>query len=196
MPLTETTLAKRLGVSRTPIREALRMLEQDGLVERANRGLRVRERSPSEIFEIYEARAALEAMAARSAAERHTDVDRVQLQARLHAMRQALNEPASKQAMLSREFHRTIWHASHNQTLIDLLERLHVHLFRYPTTTHVVEGRAEASYSEHEAIVDAILARDALKAAALAEEHMVNARNTKLKMLEDHPEVFGVTEYS
>jgi len=55
-PLTETTLAAQFSVSRTPIREALRRLEQDGLVERGPRGMQVRGRSPEEILEIYEVR--------------------------------------------------------------------------------------------------------------------------------------------
>src|SRR3954469_2885334 len=74
-PLVELALAEHYGTSRTPVREALRRLEQDGLVERGDRGMRVRTRSPEERLEIYEVRIPLEATAAAAAAERRTDLD-------------------------------------------------------------------------------------------------------------------------
>ncbi|MBO0826374.1 MAG: GntR family transcriptional regulator, partial [Streptosporangiales bacterium] len=74
-PLVETALAAWCEVSRTPIREALTRLEQDGLVDRTDRGLVVRQRSPEEILDIYETRLALEATAGRMAAERRTAHD-------------------------------------------------------------------------------------------------------------------------
>jgi DNA-binding GntR family transcriptional regulator len=73
-PLTELSLAAQYKVSRTPVREALRRLEQDGLVERGPRGMKVRGRSPEEILEIYEVRITLEGAAARAAAERRTEL--------------------------------------------------------------------------------------------------------------------------
>jgi DNA-binding GntR family transcriptional regulator len=77
--LVETELADRYGTSRTPVREALRRLEQDGLLERGRRGLQVRAPSAAEILEIYEVRIDLEALAAALAAERHTPLDLVRL---------------------------------------------------------------------------------------------------------------------
>ena len=73
--LVESSLARLCQVSRTPVREALTRLEQDGLVHQGARGLVVRERSPEEILDIYETRIVLEATAARLAAERHTALD-------------------------------------------------------------------------------------------------------------------------
>src|ERR1700753_1917999 len=73
--LTEMALAERLQVSRTPIREALTRLEQDGLIKRTGRGMVIRERSPEEILDIYEVRILLEADAARVAAERRSSLD-------------------------------------------------------------------------------------------------------------------------
>ena len=74
-PLVETYLARWCQVSRTPIREALTRLEQDGLVLRTDKGLVVRERSPEEILDIYETRVVLEATAARVAAIRRSRFD-------------------------------------------------------------------------------------------------------------------------
>src|SRR5690606_35558099 len=74
-PVVETALAEWCQVGRTPIREALTRLEQDGLLIRTSRGLVVRERSPDVILDIYETRILLEAAAARTAAARRTQLD-------------------------------------------------------------------------------------------------------------------------
>ena len=73
--LVEANLASTYGVSRTPIREALTRLQQDGLVHRGDRGLVVRESTPEEILDIYETRVILEAQAARLAAKRRTEFE-------------------------------------------------------------------------------------------------------------------------
>ena len=77
--LVEQNLAEWCGVSRTPIREALRRLEQDGLVERSSRGLVVTNRTPEQILDTYEVRIVLEEAVARFAAQRHTQIDRIRL---------------------------------------------------------------------------------------------------------------------
>lgn len=187
MHMVETSLAKTLGVSRTPIREALSRLEQDGLVERGSRGLQVRQRSPAEILEIFEVRIVLEGTAARLAAERHTEVDRIRIQGHLNKLEAQEASTPSVLAAINREFHRSIWQASHNRTLVDMLERLSVHLFRYPFTTYEAEGRAESSLLEHKELAEAIMSRDGDKAARLASHHMTIARNIRLEMWEANP---------
>ncbi len=192
MHLVETALAETLGVSRTPIREALSRLEQDGLVDRGSRGLQVRDRSPAEILEIFEVRIVLEGMAARLAAERHSEVDRIRIQghlARLTSERAA--EPATL-AEINRDFHRSIWLSSHNRTLIDMLERLSVHLFRYPFTTYEKPGRAKSSLVEHKELAEAIIARQADTAAQMASHHMTVARDIRLGMWQDNPALLDV----
>ena len=184
-PLIETALASRIGVSRTPIREALRRLEQDGLVERVDRGLRVRERSPEEILEIYEVRIVLEALAARAAAERHTAVDLMRLRTIHQQMKQVADEDVDEQAQVNVAFHKRIWWATHNSALIDVLSRLTVHLGRYPYTTYGRPGRWEAALSEHADLLNAIVARDADKADSIAREHMTRARDIRLEMWEE-----------
>jgi len=187
MHLVETSLAETLGVSRTPIREALSRLEQDGLVERGSRGLQVRHRSPAEILEIYEVRIVLEGTAARAAAERYTEVDRIRIQGHLARLEAHQGAEPGVLAATNREFHRSIWHASHNRTLVDMLERLSIHLFRYPFTTYQVPGRAETSLVEHRQLAEAILSRDGEAAARLASHHMTVARNIRLEMWEEDP---------
>jgi DNA-binding GntR family transcriptional regulator len=90
--LLETALSVKYGVSRTPVREALGRLAQDGLIERSTRGFRIKQRNPEQILEIYEARIALEARSAELAAKHRTDFDLARM-AHLLDERQATTDP-------------------------------------------------------------------------------------------------------
>jgi DNA-binding GntR family transcriptional regulator len=183
--LVESALGKRFGVSRTPIREALRMLEQDGVLERVNRGMRVRQTSSEEVLEIYGVRTILEAAAARDAAVRRTDYDLANLDRIMRSMAEAKTASPLDMAGINRSFHRAIWQAARNKTLMDLLERLAVHLRRYPATTYTRSGRWDEALDEHRALLEAIRDRDPEDAAALAEKHMSAARDVRLDMIRD-----------
>jgi DNA-binding GntR family transcriptional regulator len=184
-PLVEVQLAEWCGVSRTPIREALTRLEQDGLVERSERGLVVRQRSPEEILDIYEIRVVLEAMAARLAAERHTRMDKIRISKALERWQNAGAEmPPGELVNINLELHRATWIASHNQPLIDLLERLTLHLGRYPATTLTAPGRLKSALAEHQHLVDAVFARDPDAAAEAATEHFTTALKIRLEQSE------------
>lgn len=184
-PLVETTLASEYSVSRTPIREALRRLQQDGLVERGSRGMHVRSRSPEEILEIYEVRITLEVAAARAAAERRTQLDLARLEQIHQAMLIASTDDSEKVASTNRRFHEVVWSMSHNATLIDLLDRLHAHLIRYRETTLTYGDRWQTVLDEHAEMIDAIKDGDGDRAASIAEAHMVGARNVRLTMYAD-----------
>ena len=180
IPLVEAQLAEWCGVSRTPIREALTRLQHDGLIERSDRGLVVRQRSPEEILDIYEIRVGLEAMAARLAAERHTRLDGIRLAKALERWNEATD--AGDVVSTNQDFHRALWLASHSQTLIDLLERLALHLGRFRGTTLTVPGRLESSRVEHQEIVDAVLAGDADAAANASTKHFTAAMRIRLEL--------------
>jgi DNA-binding GntR family transcriptional regulator len=180
--LTELSLAAQYNVSRTPVREALRRLEQDGLVQRGPRGMQVRGRSPEEILEIYEVRITLEGAAARAAAERRTELDLMKLE-QVHAMMVAASkDDPDRLVAANRTFHETIWAMSHNGTLVDLLGRLHAHLIRYRETTLTHPGRWEKVLKEHQQLIKAIKAGDQEAAGRIAEAHMTAARNVRLAM--------------
>lgn len=184
-PLVETTLAAWCEVSRTPVREALRRLEQDGLVDRTDRGLVVRERSPEEILDIYVTRIALEATAARVAADRRTEHD-LRLLRRL--VERCAEIPAGEtEAMVdaNNQFHQAVWRASHNKSLIDLLERLGMHVARYPGTTLAAPGRWDEARREHHRIAAAIDRRDAELAYELTMRHFSEARDIRLDLFTD-----------
>lgn len=181
--LVETALGKRFGVSRTPIREALRMLEQDGVLERVNRGMRVRQTSSEEVLEIYGVRQVLEAAAARDAASRRTDYDLATLDRIFAAMTEAKTATPQEMAAVNRSFHRAIWQASDNRTLTDLLERLAVHLRRYPATTYLRAGRRDEALEEHRQLLEAIREKDQETAGEVAARHMRAARDVRIDMI-------------
>jgi len=179
--LVEVAIAEICGVSRTPAREALTRLEQDGLVERGPRGLIVRERSPEQILDIYETRVVLEATAARVAAERYTELDKIRFTRFMEACERADASDPAAMAMANNHYHQSVWEASRNVALIDLLNRLRMHLARYPETTLSYPGRWAEALREHQAITEAIVARDTAAAAALTEQHFKRAREIRLE---------------
>ena len=186
-PLVETALAEQFNVSRTPIRDALRRLEQDGLVERFGRGVRVRELSPEEILEIYEVRETLEASAARAAANRRTELDLTRLEA-IHEEMLSLGDDLAVRVLLNNRFHETLWQASHNSTLQESIGRLIVRLRRHPHTTLEFPGRWERVLAEHQELIAAIRDRRADEAAQIAMDHMSTARDVRLRIYATDPD--------
>ena len=180
--LVETSLADHLRVSRTPIREALTRLEHDGLTERRSRGYFVRERSPEEILDIYETRCVLEAMAGRVAAERRTDHDLRQLHWIADVGKTVDTSDQVAMADFNRRFHRAVWRAAHHETLLDLLQRLELHVSRYSATTLAFPGRWAQALVEHAALLAAIERRDATEAENVARGHFLRARNIRLEL--------------
>jgi DNA-binding GntR family transcriptional regulator len=176
----ENTLAEWCQTSRTPVREALRRLEQDGLIDSSDRGLVVRKRSPEQILDIYETRIVLEAEVARVASGRRTEHD-IRL---MRLLWRKCDQVSESDAMVeaNHQFHRAIWRASHNESLLDLLERLHLHLARYPGTTLSVPGRWQASQRQHKLLVDAIEKRDGDAAHQIALGHFADARDIRLEL--------------
>lgn len=181
-PLVEASLARWCGVSRTPIREALRRLEQDGLIYRDAQGLAVRTRSPEEILDLYDTRIVLESAAGRVSAERRTGHDLRLLRWNLAYSREVSAEDVTGIVEANQQFHGVVWRSTHNESLIDLLERLNLHLGRYPGTTLSSPGRWATALAEHEELVDAIERRDQDSAARIAERHFTEARDIRLTL--------------
>jgi DNA-binding GntR family transcriptional regulator len=182
--LVETSLAQTFRVSRTPIRQALTRLEQDGLVIRTASGLVVRERTPGEVLDIYEVRILLEAQAGRAAAERRTNNDIIALHQANRRYVNATELDARGRVGANRHFHQVVWQATHQLALIDLLQRVEVQLGRLPLTTLSYEGRWEETVKQHAELVDAIEARDGDRAADVARRHFSEARDIRLKLWE------------
>lgn len=180
--LVETALADQYGVSRTPVREALLQLRQDGLVERNGRGLTVRGHSPEEILEIYQVRVPLEELAARLAASWRTELDLLRLTRAHHEMVELTDRDPTGRSSANRAFHRQIWLASHNRTLLDMLERINDQLHRSPGSPLRFPGRWQQVLHDHEELLAAIAAQDSDRAGEIASRHMTEGRNIRLRM--------------
>jgi DNA-binding GntR family transcriptional regulator len=184
-PLREVSLAERFGVSRTPVREALRRLEQDRLLQPGVRGMVVRPVDPAEVVQVYDMRVLLEAEAAGGAAHARGPADLARLEG-LVARDRGLPDPDDATRIRTNlEFHSALWEATHNPVLVDLLQRLSLHLVHAPHSTLSVEGRWDTALSEHAALVDAVRDRDEDTARSIARNHMATARELRLRLLRD-----------
>lgn len=172
--LDETQLAKRFGVSRTPIREALMQLSATGLVEiRPRRGAVVVDPAPQRVFEMFEVMAELEGMAGALAARRHREEDRsVILAAHEKCKEAAASEDTDRYYYENEIFHRAIYAASHSGFLEDQCKVLHRRLRPYRRLQLRVRNRMKVSLTEHGEIVEAILSGDAEKAREQLRSHV------------------------
>jgi phosphonate utilization transcriptional regulator len=177
--LNEAELAAAMGISRGPVREAFRALEQAGLVHtEKNRGVFVRQISLEEANEIYEVRAALEAHIGRLAAQRIAPEQLERLRAivkRMHAV--GRSRDADAYFALNLEFHETLAAACGNRALATNYRRVvnELNLYRREAIMRNVEI-IPVSTREHAAIVEAIAKRDAAAAARLLYEHVIESR--------------------
>lgn len=184
-PFREIALSERFGVSRTPIRTVLSRLEQDGLLNRVDRGLQVPHPDPERVIQVYDMRILLEATAAKEAAQARQLSDTLRMEALLTRDRD-LQDPDDQTRMSTNlEFHAAIWRATHNPVLIDLLERLSTHLIHSPRSTLSQGSRWEKSLDEHEEIIAAINRRDEDEAYELSRAHMSRAREIRLELLRE-----------
>lgn len=179
--LVESDLAERFGMSRTPIREALQRLETQGMLRRDGRSLMVATLDHDQLTELYAVRIELEALAARLAAQ-HAAEEEIRVLAEMVADDRALlGEPAAL-ARANRRFHIQIHRASHNRYLVKQLDQVHRAMALLATTSFAVKGRDVVALDEHQAIVDAIAARDPQAADAALRQHLSRAFETRLKL--------------
>jgi DNA-binding GntR family transcriptional regulator len=184
-PLREATLAGQLGVSKTPIREALTRLEREGLVETTSfKGAAVTGYSRQDLIEIYELRELLEIAAVRAAAESMPEQDRSRL-GRIAAESRKLKAGKDAAGLAARltEFDDVIFAQVRNSRIRALVENLRAHLTRIGHLTAEIPGRIEASVDEHQKIVDAIEARSPDLAEQRMSEHIRSVRDDQLAAL-------------
>lgn len=178
----EEDIAQRLGVSRTPVREALSRLQHHGLLEASPDGLVVTRLSRAQILELYGMREMLEGAAARFAALQASPYDIADLRRLADAFEQAGDDP-DRLARANTAFHRAIYEAAHNRYLLRTLGELHDALALLQTTTFTVSGRYGGSVEEHARLVEAIVARDADRAEREAREHIRRALEARLEIM-------------
>ncbi|MDQ7800923.1 MAG: GntR family transcriptional regulator [Armatimonadota bacterium] len=169
--LRQDEIARELGVSHIPVREALRQLEAEGLVRlRPYRGFEVSELSPEEVEELYEIRIPLECQALRLAFPHLTDEDLERAERILDAI-DAEGDP-SAWSELNTEFHAVLYAPSRRQRLLNLIRTLRTNVDRYLRLYISVMQRKQYSQREHRKILEAVRRRDAAGAVAALEEHL------------------------
>lgn len=185
--LMEIQLAEELGVSRTPIREAIRRLELEGfLVMVPRRGTYVADISIKDINEVYEIRTALDVLAAGLAAERITEEELEQLERLLVEISENIekNDPEGI-VNADGKFHDILYRASRNDRLVGIINNLREQITRFRSISMAYPGRLQNTLEEHRRLVEAIGQRDPEQAMQYAREHLENAEQTLLNDLND-----------
>ena len=190
----EIKLAEELGVSRTPVREAIRKLELEGyVVMMPRRGTYVADMSIRDINEIFEIRTALESLSNGLAAEHITEDELEHLQRLLVVIGGYIKEyedgPDREAAMdkivkTDIEFHDLLYHAARNNRLVGIISNLRDQLTRFRTLSMAYPGRLEATLDEHREIVETIANGDGRAARKAAVHHMENSEKTLLKAMD------------
>jgi DNA-binding GntR family transcriptional regulator len=174
--LVEADISASFEMSRGAVRTALIRLEQEGLVVREpHRGARVRKVSDEEAVEILQARAVLEGLAVRQAAERIDDAGAAQLEECLARQRELLDAGDLLGASdANADLHATLLQLSGHGTALRLIRALNSQTVRYQYRTILIPGRSAASVAEHRAIVDAVVAGRPEEAEAAMRNHLFN----------------------
>jgi DNA-binding GntR family transcriptional regulator len=186
--LVTADIADEMGVSRMPVRDALRYLESTGLVETIpHRGTIVKDLSEDEIVELYQMRAVLEGLAARLASKRVNEAQLRQLDSNIskHDLKALQNEGYDEFTKLNRNFHGIIWVAAGSRRLENLLANLYDACSQYRNLSMLVPGRPDSIYKEHAAISEAIKCRNCDEAERLARTHYENTSLALIAAIEN-----------
>ena len=179
--LTEMKLVETLGVSRTPIREALRRLEQEHLIEETGRGSLVIGITSEDIEDMYEIRIRLEGIAAKRAAARITKSElqemRDVLDLQKYYAEKTEGDNSDKIKDLDSRFHELLYRSSGSKVFVETLLPIHRKLIKYRKASVKKHGRAKSSETEHEAIYEALRSKDPELAQELTIYHLNNAKN-------------------
>ena len=183
--LMEIQLANKLGVSRTPIREAIRKLELEGLVLMIPRkGAEVAEITEKNMLDVLEVRRALEELAVKLACERLTEEEIQELKDAADAFQKILSEKdITKIAEADEAFHDVIFKSTGNDRLIQLLNSLREQMYRYRLEYLKWEEYHPQLLEEHQQIIDRITRKDQSEAAELIDRHIGNQVDVMLEMI-------------
>jgi DNA-binding GntR family transcriptional regulator len=184
--LMEVQLAEDMGVSRTPVREAIRKLELEGFAVMVPRkGAYVAGISVKDIAEVFEIRAALEGLAAGLVAERITADELEELERHLVKVNEYTEANDLKSLVeTDTRFHDILYKASRNERLVQIISNLREQIQRFRITSLAVPGRMREALTEHKGIVEAISDRNVAQAQNLAQQHVENAENSMLEALQ------------
>jgi DNA-binding GntR family transcriptional regulator len=181
--INQATLARQIGISTTPLREALKRLKQQGLVALdAHRDARVAALDAEEARDLLELRLSLDPLAASLAAERRTKQDVAEMRASLEGLEALASNPTVQQLVAHRRFHTAIYRASHNALLVEALDGLWDTADRYRRHGLQVERSAEeiaTKANEHTLLFEAIVEGDGATAADVMRAHIQTSLGAK-----------------
>ncbi|MBP0484544.1 GntR family transcriptional regulator [Sagittula salina] len=181
--LLETEIAERLQVSRTPVREAIRRLEAEGLVDHQPRtGAVVRKLDYPEIMELYEMRTVLEGTAARLAARAASDMELEELRRINTEMEESTGDPHAL-VRLNRQFHARLMDAARNRFLLKAASAVEKTLLIIGRSNMELPDRAREAVMEHASVVAGLTARDGIGAETAMRAHLENAQLARLRLL-------------
>lgn len=198
--LIEQRVAEELALSRTPVREAFRMLQTERLVDvEPNRGARVRNLTAADINDVYELRARLEAMAGELAAERATDVERAALEEAAARFAEAAARAQGGDVrkvravfVANQAFHRTVLDAAHSERLQQALATTADDTLVFQAFRHYQASNLERSVLFHSLITEAVTLGESARAGRLVYEHVLQGRDRLLVVVADAGTVDGL----
>lgn len=186
--LSELRLSTEMGVSRTPVREAIRRLEQEKIVEECGRGVMVLGISREDMLDMYDIRIRLDGFAASLAARNMSDDELremkevVELQ-EFYAAREE-DKYSTKLYDLDSRFHELLYNGSGSRMIAEVLSSVHRKMAKYRMSSLSRQRRAAMSIEEHKEIYEALASRDADKAERVAQRHAMNARQSMIDVEE------------
>jgi DNA-binding GntR family transcriptional regulator len=181
----EQAIASEFGVSRTPVRDALRQLAGTGLVKfRPNKGVTVVDLKLEELTEIFEALGEFEALCACLAAQRMTQLERAVLR-NLHAEAAAAARAEDEDAYgeLNNRLHQIIYDGTHNPSIAAVTENFRQRVMPFRAFAGTAQHRIHESHQEHDALVEAILSGDGMRSQEAMRNHVAKSSLTVLEML-------------
>jgi DNA-binding GntR family transcriptional regulator len=179
----ESELAVLLKMSRTPVREAIALLETDGLISLDNAlGKVVTKLDYQSVMELYAVREVLEATAAALAARHASEIEIATLRNMLELEEQLIGDPG-KLADHNRRFHEAIYYCSHNRYILKMLQYIQTAMLLLQPAGRTGAERRDTALQEHRAIVSAIASHDPGAAEAAIRKHVRNAQQARIKLL-------------
>lgn len=192
--LREVDVSDWLGMSRTPVREAFRRLERDGLITFApHKGMTVTVLDHGAVMELYRMREVLEGTAASLAAQHATDAEIAALQDMLDRESKMIDD-AKALAAHNFSYHNAIYAAAHNRYLLRSLNGLRDSMALLGETTYAVPGRVKTALEEHRLVVDAIARRDPVEADNAMRAHLRSAQRSRLHQMQEQTRPPAVAE--
>lgn len=181
--LKEVAIGEEMGVSRTPVREAFRQLELEGLIQIIpNKGAYVTGITLKDVQDIYMMRSLLEGLCARLASEYITKEQLEEMEENVYLSEfHAAKGHYDQMAELDNRFHEILYEASHSKMLENQLKDYHQYVLRVRQKTLSNNVRSKASNEEHKQIMEAIKNKDAQSAETLANQHIINAYDNMVK---------------